>query len=392
LHNNISNTANFKKHYDYIITGAGCAGLSLLLRILQEPNLQQKSILLIDNNAKKSNDRTWCFWENKPNFFEHLVHHQWQNLLFQTSNKKIPLNINPYTYKMIRGLDFYNYAFATIAKHSNVTVLHANVDYINSNSSHAFVIANNTTYYSNYVFNSIIFEEDKIQFSNSKSYKLLQHFKGWVIQTTEPIFNDNQAYFMDFRVPQNHDTTFVYVLPTSSTTALVEYTFFNHQLLPNNEAYDILLNEYLLTFWNLKNYSILEEEYGIIPMTNYTFSSKKGFVINIGTAGGYTKPSSGYTFTFIQKNTAGIVQKLINNQPPILAAHSKKFLWYDATLLNVLSNKKMNGDKIFEYMFSKLPASLVLKFLDNETSIWEDIKILNSVPTSIFFKAAMQEM
>jgi lycopene beta-cyclase len=365
----------------------------LLLRIAQEPTLQEKKILLIDADSKKSNDRTWCFWEKEAGFFEHLVHHTWPQLLFNTPNKKINLNINPYQYKMIRAIDFYNYALNIISNNKNIHFLQAPIQYINSNSQQAFVIANNNTYYSNYVFNSILFEEDKEAFNNSNAYKLLQHFKGWVIETEQPIFNTQQAYFMDFRVPQTHDTTFVYVLPTAPNKALVEYTFFNTQLLPNQQAYNQLLQQYLQQFWQLTNYTIIEEEYGIIPMSNYQFAQHKGFVINIGTAGGYTKPSSGFTFMFIQKHTAAIVHKLSKNLPPIITPkQAKKFLWYDATLLHVLHHKKMDGLAVFEKMFSKLPASLVLKFLDNETTVFEDVRILNSVPTSIFFPAAMKEI
>jgi lycopene beta-cyclase len=32
------------KHYDYIITGAGCAGLSLLMRMMEDPFFLRKNI------------------------------------------------------------------------------------------------------------------------------------------------------------------------------------------------------------------------------------------------------------------------------------------------------------------------------------------------------------
>ena len=51
-----------KKHYDFIIAGAGAAGLSLLMRLMAAGIQQQTSILLIDKAPKQHNDRTWCFW------------------------------------------------------------------------------------------------------------------------------------------------------------------------------------------------------------------------------------------------------------------------------------------------------------------------------------------
>ena len=64
------------KTYDYIIAGSGCAGLSLLYRMLLEPELSNKEILIIDRETKSKDDRTWCFWEKSPDIFESVVYHQ----------------------------------------------------------------------------------------------------------------------------------------------------------------------------------------------------------------------------------------------------------------------------------------------------------------------------
>jgi lycopene beta-cyclase len=119
-----------------------------------------------------------------------------------------------------------------------------------------------------------------------------------------------------------------------------------------------------------------------------------GNLINIGTAGGWTKASSGFTFQFIQKKTIAITQALVKEKSPIIKKKlsDKIFDLYDATLLNVLVNKKMTGRDVFYYLFSKQNATTILKFLDNETSLAEDLKILSSVPTSIFLPAALKEL
>jgi lycopene beta-cyclase len=101
--------SKLKSYYDYIITGAGCAGLSLLLQILQHKKLHDKSILIVDKSPKVTNDRTWCFWEKEPGLFESIVHHRWTKLNFFSPTVKRTLNISPYEYKMIRGIDFFRY-------------------------------------------------------------------------------------------------------------------------------------------------------------------------------------------------------------------------------------------------------------------------------------------
>jgi len=379
--------------YDYIISGAGCAGISLLLHILQEPELQGKRILLIDSTDKISNDHTWCYWEERSGFLENLVHHQWNSLVFHSDKETISLKIAPYSYKMIRSIDLYAYAQNVTLKRSKVTWKTAMVTGLGNENGLAFVIADGLKYTAEYVFNSAMLEKTKLALEKDNCYKLLQHFKGWVIETKEPVFDAGEATFMDFRVGQELGATFVYVLPVSANKALVEYTFFNEKLL-DRSAYDTLLKDYLKQYWNLDDYTITETEYGVIPMTNHRFEVHDGNVINIGTAGGWTKASSGFTFQFIQKKTIAITQALVKEKSPIIKRKlsDKIFDLYDATLLNVLVNKKMTGRDVFYYLFSKQKATTILKFLDNETSLAEDLKILSSVPTSIFLPAALKEL
>jgi lycopene beta-cyclase len=379
--------------YDFIISGMGCAGISLLLHLMQEPTISNKKILLVDADSKSSNDHTWCFWESKVGFLNNLVCNKWKKLIFHTPKASIPLDINPYNYKMIRGIDLYDYAKNITLKRTKVTWLKADVSSVGSENKLAFVMADGEKYTAKYVFNSILFDEDKKAFEKDNCYKLLQHFKGWVIETKQPVFNTDEATFMDFRVGQERGATFVYVLPTSTTKALVEYTFFNEELL-DKTAYDDLLKNYLQQYWNLNDYTITETEYGVIPMTNHRFKQQDGNVINIGTAGGWTKASSGFTFQFIQKNVESIVKALVEDKFPKVKKGllERRFDLYDSTLLNVLINGKMSGREVFYQLFSKQKIKTILRFLDNESSLGEDLKILGSVPTSIFLPAALKEL
>ncbi|HEY1022191.1 MAG TPA: lycopene cyclase family protein, partial [Flavisolibacter sp.] len=95
-----------QNHYDYIIAGAGCAGLSLAMHMLHEEGLQAKRMLLVDEAPKQHNDRTWCFWEKEAGLFEPVVCKQWDTLWFHSTAFSKALSIAPYRYKMIRGIDF----------------------------------------------------------------------------------------------------------------------------------------------------------------------------------------------------------------------------------------------------------------------------------------------
>jgi len=56
--------------YDYIIIGAGAAGLMLADTMGKDAFFAEKSILLLDKDTKETNDRTWCFWEKGTGLFD----------------------------------------------------------------------------------------------------------------------------------------------------------------------------------------------------------------------------------------------------------------------------------------------------------------------------------
>ncbi|HNP24277.1 MAG TPA: lycopene cyclase family protein [Panacibacter sp.] len=375
------------------MSGSGCAGLSLLHCMMQRPFFDNKKILVVDQSPKSANDRTWCFWEQRPGMFEPIVHHRWEHLAFYSDYYSARFDIDPYAYKMIRGIDFYQYVLGQAKHKPNIEFLYGKLQSLAGNESMASMIVDGTEYTGTYIFNSINLAEKKGYQAGGRYYSLLQHFKGWLIQTPVNCFDPGVATFMDFRVDQKHGTTFVYVLPVAGDKALVEYTLFTQQLLQPQE-YDHALGSYLSSFAGIKDYAVLEEEFGIIPMTNFPFSKGDGNVVTIGTAGGQTKASSGFTFQFIQKHTGKIVDALMAGRDPHISNNfaGRRFSLYDSTLLNILSNKKMGGDKIFADLFRSNPPQRVLRFLDNETNFPEELKIMRSVPAGIFFPAAMQEL
>ena len=147
----------------------------------------------------------------------------------------------------------------------------------------------------------------------------------------------------------------------------------------------------------IKDYTILHKEFGVIPMSLAQFErapSDHKRVINIGTAGGYTKASSGYTFQFIQKNTEQIIDRLEKNQVLMLQAsfREKMFQWYDRTLIDVMLSKKMAGKEIFSLMFKKLTTDKILAFLANESTLLEDMKIMYSLPLKPFFTSGIKQL
>ena len=376
--------------YDYIIAGSGCAGLSLLYRLLKTPLLQDKSILVIDQDHKKSNDRTWCFWEKSPGLFESIVHAKWNKLEFLSTEFKKELNLESYTYKMIQGIDFYNFVINYAKKFKNVSFVQETINSIDNIDKKAVLKTTKNRYTANYIFNSTNLFNPKINEQNS----LLQHFKGWIIKTEKPVFNPEIGRLMDFRVSQENGATFMYVLPTSTTEALVEYTLFSPRVL-DKEVYTLELKKYIKEELAIDNYTLIHEEFGVIPMSLAKFEQNpKLNVINIGTSGGYTKASSGYTFQFIQKNIIEIINNLVegNNIIHPTSFKNKYYQWVDRTLLDVLLSNKLTGKDVFTQMFQKVPVERILAFLGNESSFLEDLLIFKSFPVKPFLTSGVKQL
>lgn len=384
--------------YDHIIAGAGCAGLSLLVNMIHSGEFGGQKILLVDRAPKTQNDRTWCFWEKEAGLFEPVVYRSWDKLWFHGEKYSSLKDIRPYRYKMIRGIDFYNYCFGLIGKQPNITVEYGTVEGMVSDGLQTFVTLNGEKIPARYIFNSILPTRPlhpaspiDVPGQPRGRWNLLQHFKGWVIGTERPFFRPEEATLMDFRVSQQQGSAFVYTMPLSDSAALVEYTVLSENLLQQT-AYEEGLRNYLHDVLHLDGYTVMEEEFGVIPMTDHPFGGLENHILHIGTAGGQTKASSGYTFQFIQQQSREIVRALSETGVPSVPSASGRFRFYDKVLLNVLASGKLPGEKIFTRLFSGNRITDIFSFLDNGTRLTQELRIIGSLPTGPFLRAGLQEL
>lgn len=379
------------KTYDYIIAGSGCAGLSLLYRMLLEPELCNKEILIIDREMKSKDDRTWCFWEKSPDIFEPVVYHQWHILDFKSKYFSDELDIRPYTYKMIRGLDFYNFVYQFAAAYPNVHFIQSKITAMQVTGKQVDVKTPGGTYKADYAFNSTrLFQPD----TRAGEHSLYMHFKGLTIRTEAPVFNPEKGTLMDFNVHQQGGAAFMYMLPADKHEALIEYTVINGEVL-KPEEYDEALQTYLNETLQLNQVEIIREESGIIPMTKKKFPvHHKQRIIHIGTAGGCVKASSGYAFQFIQRQTDNIVMNLKHNRKPIVKCRfrDKKFNLYDNTFLEVLISGKMQGDALMSRIFKYNSGGNVLAFLGNESKFSDEFNLMTTLPAKVFLPVTLKEI
>jgi lycopene beta-cyclase len=246
------------------------------------------------------------------------------------------------------------------------------------------VITDDGQFIADYIFDSIT----PLSLDKPQRHNMLQHFKGWEITTPQPVFDLSAPTMMDYRVEQQGvGVRFGYVLPINQNRALVEYTVFSDKLL-NQEEYDKELHTYIRDFLKIRDFTIEDEEFGVIPMTDERPKvSKRNHIIKIGTSGGYVKASTGYAFKRTQRFTQELVSQLLTTGKP--QPRKKTFRqWFknllDSTLLNVFLENRYSGKAVFTRLYKNNPTPRLFAFLDEDTSLWEDLQVMSTVPLGAF--------
>jgi lycopene beta-cyclase len=374
-----------KNNYRFIFAGGGLAGLSLASQLVQD-GFPGSEILIIDSDSKNRNDRTWCFW-TKESLLPEISQSIWTQVRFIGPRFTNLFQLSPYHYQMIRGIDFYRQQHQFLRDHG-VTILKTAVKDIQDNDNAVSVITTGGSFSGQWLFNSLVRQGEFLKISDSFT-RLSQHFQGWEISTAIPIFNPTEPTLFDFRTPQNGKMRFFYVLPHSSTQALIEYTLFSRELLQPQE-YENALAEYIQEVLGIREYQVNEVEKGIIPMTDYPFPRQLSqHALAIGTRGGRVKASTGYAFTRIHKDSLAISQSLRQYRDPFhLPPAARRYAWFDAIMLKVIDANGHRMDEIFTQLFKNNPIQRVFGFLDEENSWLEDLKVLASLTPWPFLSAA----
>ena len=361
------------KSYDYIITGAGASGLMTAYRMSLDTYFDDKEILILDKENKNSNDRTWCYWEEGKGEWDHLLAKKWNNIYFGSTVYSDVIPLDKYNYKMLRSGELYTFLWDQIGKKKNILYIQDEViSYIDHGKS-VTVKSKTGDFETSKLINSI-FHADLLTQQDKYPY-LKQHFVGWFVKADDDVFDDKVATFMDFSLDQNGNTRFMYVLPLSKTYALIEYTLFSEHLLPVSE-YETAIEKYIEQI-GIKNYTIEEKEQGNIPMSSFPFERQNTRnILHIGSAGGWTKASTGYTFAFTTKKSKQLVQ-FLKTEGDLRKLYKRSRYWFfDLIFLGVLYRNNELGSSIFASIFKNNKTQDIFRFLDEDGSWYSDLKII----------------
>ena len=425
--------------YDVVILGAGCAGLSSCLALLEAG--ADGPILLIDSRTHYADDRTWCFWDVEATPFTHLARSSWDEWQVRTVAGTVTAAAPATPYLCLAANDFYTFALASIGKFGNVElrlgerageyreagVLDAGGPANGAAGDLVEVSTDGGTVWARELIDSrgLALSGTTVAAVKEASTWVPQQFVGLHIVATRPVFDPGECRLMDFAVDQSRGLRFMYVLPSSPFEALVENVYMSEPRL-GAEGYHLEIEEYLIAEFGLKatEFVVVGAERGYIPMTDHRFARRMSSrVTAAGMRGGATRPSTGYTFLGIQRASRELVDRLVREhrvavthgvarpdagsrtdsvsrtdaggrppaagrvRPPQDDADPTCSL-LDAVFLRFLADHPERAPHVFALMFGRVDTASLVRFLTERSGALDHARLIIALPKLPFLRSA----
>ncbi len=375
-------------NFDYIFIGAG-ASVTLLLRSLESRGLlAKKRIALIDADDKTINDKTYCFWTSMEDTIaqecQHLFSHTWSEI---SVNRQEPEVLDNSRYVYISSITLYNEC-RRIVKEYGLSRIFSSVSGMERLESGIQVKTDNGDFHADMVFDS---RPPMFAKPEKNEVILWQTFIGYIISPIELNKHLDCVDLMDFDIPQHGFTQFMYILPLSDNRILVEMTRFGSDPLLPEQAEPVLVDYIQNRFGACE---LIETETGTIPMsTSKIVHEKMAGVIPLGGRSGAIKPSTGYAFKKMFQSAENIAKQIeLKKQISPMMMEPKRFEFYDRLLLLILFRYPNLGKPIFSVLFKKNHVFSVFCFLEGKTTIFQDIRILWTLPFRPFLRVLRTEL
>ena len=355
------------KIYKAAIIGLGPSGLAVNKLIYGSSS---EDIIAFDKKNINDRNNFFGFWLTswmKP--FEKIIEKKWHYWKISDTDTNITHNSNTAPYCVISFNTWREYCLKT---KSEINIINKEVtEYLPIKNYFKIITEDNSEYYAEKIYDS--------RSKKEKKGELIQHFLGINIKVSKSIFDEKKLTLMHFT--KEKDTLhFIYVLPFTDDTALVESTVFSKEVF-DESWYRNKIKDYL---WKSKitEYKEISIEKGIIPMF---FAEEKKIknpnIINIGIRGGACKPSTGYAFSFLIKQ----IQLLNKSSKNYVNVHKYSERKMDKIFINYLKNNNESG-KSFIKLASTLNGHEFQSFMMGESSFLTKLKIIKSMPKLAFIR------
>ena len=355
------------------VFGGGCAGYSLI-KELSKINGIDINFYLGTDTVK---DNYWGFWENKNDSFHFPIHAKWYKWKISDWNNEVDFESRENPYCIVKRSEWYNFC-KNEASPKSVKFIRENID------------ENNGIYYRN---NREVIKSDYIFDCRTKTYEdevYKQQFKGFLIQVDESVFDSTVVNLMDFRCNQEDGIQFIYLLPFSSSLALIEPTTYSYST-KSDDFYLNTLKKYLLEIYNVKDFKIINEEKGVIPLA--LLPADNNTAISVGVRGRANRPASGYTFYFIQLQVKKAFDCIVKRKDKFnLNIHTSLIRFLDNVFLDVLKSNPKLAPKIFLSFAKSFTGNELADFMTSRIKLKSLFHMIINLPKLPFIKSFFRNL
>ncbi len=374
------------KIYDFVFVGMGASNSLLLMSLIKNGSIADKKIAVFDVDSKSKNDKTYCFWATPDEAIvtelSSIISYTFTNIRVNGSRVD---SIEDCPYHYIRSIDLYTATFELLGN-AQIDFYRRVVTTISTENQIYTLHTPDEKFYCKYVFDS---RPPVIDALVEQEIYLHQSFYGLHIKCPNDVFHPNTFDMMNFNIDQDKFTQFIYVIPFSANEALVELTRFGAEKIDLSYAKERLSDFITKEFGT---HAIIGDEVGCIPMTTYQnpINQFEG-IVNMGASANLIKPSTGYGFKNMFYHSKMVSERVASNHLTHLNTHNIKskgrFHFYDHLLLLILLHWPSWGKKIFSRLFDVIPVQTIFSFLEEKTSLREEIRIFLSMPIKPFLQA-----
>ena len=375
---------------DILILGGGCAGTSLA-HYLEDFGYGGK-VSLLDSRTNFDREQRWCSWTNSTAPSADFPQKSWQTWTVGGENRSITGTSAEFCYRQIYAPDFFRFHHSRW-QNADAPVeisLGERIERVEKRQNYVEVTTNHGIRRAQMVFDGR--HRGSENFKNAEKTKrvyLQQTFFGWKIEFPRAVFDEKNVTLMDFRTAQTDGVNFIYVLPYSDREALIESTSFS-QKPALRSAHLTAVAKYIAANFG-DDYEIKSEESGELPMTAAKLPVRLNErIFNVGIAGGAARPSSGYAFQRIQRQTSQIARAIVSETeiPQIFAA--RKYNFFDALFLEAVARQPQSAQNCFMRMFEKVAPDALIRFLSDQSTLLDDLAVISALPKLAFGAAGLQ--
>jgi lycopene beta-cyclase len=223
--------------------------------------------------------------------------------------------------------------------------------------------------------------------ANTSQATLWQSFAGIWVTAQRPVFDPSAALLMDLHESSvEAPVSFLYVLPISERTALVEHTTFSPSPMPKGYHLDRCFS------WIERTHGARVQpgatEYGRIPMGLQT--PKAATSLTVGSAAGIVRPATGYAFVRAQEQARQVAKNILGHEPIPTHVYPRWLTLGDSLFLRALLNAPERGRQIMEGLLSRAPGDSLIAFLSGEVSPLDALSVWLSAPKGAMMRSLLR--